>query len=122
MVESLTFTFGHNINGVIRQFMGTVVQILNYRKEQNKMPIHIIPVEKLSAEALDGIIKEFISRNGTDYGEFEAAMETKIKQVKQKLENGLAVLLYDDEAETTNIFRHDDPILKKLDEVNEGSS
>jgi hypothetical protein len=83
------------------------------------MPIHIIPVDKLSAEALDGVIKEFISRDGTDYGEVEAAMETKVRQVKQKLENGLAVLIYDDEMETTNIFRHDDPILKKLDKLNE---
>ena len=90
-------------------------KILNYRKEQIKMPIHIIPVEKLSAEALEGVIKEFISRNGTDYGEFEAAMETKVRQVKQKLEKGLAILVYDDETETTNIFRHDDPILKKLE-------
>ena len=83
------------------------------------MPIHIIPVDKLSAEALDGVIKEFISRNGTDYGEFEAAMETKVRQVKQKLEQGLAVLIYDDEMETTNIFRHDDPILKKPDKIDE---
>jgi len=90
-------------------------KIINYRKEQIKMPIHIIPVDKLSADALDGVIKEFISRNGTDYGEFEAAMETKVRQVKQKLEKGLAVLIYDDETETTNIFRHDDPMLKKLD-------
>lgn len=82
------------------------------------MPIHIIPVDNLSAEALEGVIKEFISRNGTDYGEFEATMETKVRQVKQKLGKGLAVLLYDDETETTNIFRHDDPILKKLDRMN----
>ena len=79
------------------------------------MAIHIIPVDKLSAEALDGVIKEFISRDGTDYGEFEASAENKFRQVKQKLENGLAILLYDDEMETTNIFRHDDPILKKLE-------
>jgi uncharacterized protein YheU (UPF0270 family) len=79
------------------------------------MTIHIIPVEKLSAEALDGVIQEFISRNGTDYGEYEAAMETKVRQVKHKLEKGLAVLVYDDEMETTNIFRHDDPVLKKLE-------
>ena len=83
------------------------------------MPIHIIPVDKLSAEALHGIIQEFISRNGTDYGEFEASVEKKFRQVKQKLENGLAVLLYDDEMETTNIFRHDDHVLKKLDKLNE---
>ena len=93
--------------------------IINYRKEQIKMPIHIIPVSKLSAEALDGVIKEFISRDGTDYGEFEASVEKKFKQVKQKLEKGLAVLIYDDEMETTNIFRHDDPILKKLDKISE---
>jgi uncharacterized protein len=79
------------------------------------MPVHIIPVEKLSAEALEGVVKEFISRDGTDYGEVEAAMETKVRQVKQKLEKGLAVLIYDDEMETTNIFRNDDPILKKLE-------
>jgi uncharacterized protein YheU (UPF0270 family) len=42
-------------------------------------------------------------------------METKVKQVRQKLEKGLAVLIYDDEMETTNIFRNDDPILKKID-------
>jgi uncharacterized protein YheU (UPF0270 family) len=73
------------------------------------MPIHIIPVDKLSAEALDGVIKEFISRNGTDYGEFEAAMETKVRQVKQKLEKGLAVLIYDD------IYSGMTTLLKKLD-------
>jgi len=80
------------------------------------MPIHIIPVDKLSAEALEGVIKEFISRNGTDYGEFEASVDKKFRQVKQKLEKGLAVLIYDDETETTNIFRNDDPILRKLGE------
>ena len=83
------------------------------------MPIHIIPVDKLSPEALDGVIREFISRSGTDYGEFEASAETKFRQVKQKLESGLAVLVYDDEMETTNMFRHDDPVLKKLDKLNE---
>jgi uncharacterized protein YheU (UPF0270 family) len=83
------------------------------------MSIHIIPVNKLSAKALKGVIEEFISRDGTDYGEFEATAERKLKQVKQKLEKGLAVLIYDDETETTNIFRNDDPILKKLDEINE---
>ena len=49
-------------------------------------------------------------------------METKVRQVKQKLEKGLAVLIYDDEMETTNIFRHDDPMLKKLDKIDEGLS
>ena len=77
--------------------------------------IHIIPVNKLSAKALKGVIEEFISRSGTDYGAVEASMEAKFKQAKYKLENGLAVLVFDDETETTNIFLADDPILKKLE-------
>ena len=83
------------------------------------MSIHIIPVNKLSAKALRGVIEEFISRNGTDYGEIEASFETSFRQVKYKLENGSAVLIFDDETETTNIFLADDPILKKLDTVPE---
>lgn len=83
------------------------------------MPIHIIPVNKLSAEALHGIIQEFISRSGTDYGEVEASPETSFRQVKNKLENGTAVLVFDDETETTNILQADDPVLKKLNTVSE---
>jgi len=79
------------------------------------MSIHRIPVNKLSPEALQGIIEEFISRDGTDYGEIEASRETNFRQVKRKLENGLAVLVFDDEAETTNIFLADNPVLKKVD-------
>jgi len=79
------------------------------------MSIHRIPVNRLSQEALQGVIEEFISRDGTDYGEIEVSRETNFMQVKCKLENGVAVLIFDDETETTNIFLADDPMLKKLD-------
>jgi uncharacterized protein YheU (UPF0270 family) len=78
------------------------------------MSIHRIPVNRLSPEALQGVIEEFISRDGTDYGEIEVSRETKFRQVKYKLETGSAVLIFDDEAETTNIFLANDPILKRL--------
>ena len=83
------------------------------------MSIHIIPVNKLSVEAIKGVIEEYISRGGTDYGAVEASQEANFRQVKYKLENDLAVLVFDDEAETTNIFLIDDPVLKKIDELNE---
>jgi uncharacterized protein YheU (UPF0270 family) len=79
------------------------------------MSVHRIPINKLSAEAIQGVIEEFISRAGTDYGEIEASTETKFGQVKHKLETGSAVLIYDDETETTNIFLADDPVFKKID-------
>jgi hypothetical protein len=49
------------------------------------MTVTIIPVSKLSANALQGVAEEFISRSGTDYGAIEASWETKVKQVKEKL-------------------------------------
>ena len=78
------------------------------------MSIHVIPVNKLSPEALQGAIAEFISRDGTDYGEVEASPETNFRQVKYKLETGSAVLIFDDKTETTNIFLANDPVLKTL--------
>jgi hypothetical protein len=86
------------------------------------MPIHLIPVNKLSAKALQGVIEEFISRSGTDYGAIEASLETSIRQVRAKLKNGSAVLVFDDETETTNIYLADDPVLKKIDAVSRPAS
>ncbi len=79
------------------------------------MSVHIIPVEKLSPEALRGVIEEFISREGTDYGETEVSPETSFRQVKHKLEKGLVVLVYDDETETTNIFHADNPDIRRIE-------
>ena len=79
------------------------------------MSIHKIPVNKLSPKALQGIINEFISRNGTDYGEMEVSWKTNFRHVKDKLKNGSAVLIFDDETETTNILLANDPLLKELD-------
>jgi len=78
------------------------------------MTIHIIPVHELSPEALRGVIDEVISRNGTDYGAIESSRETNFRQVRQKLQAGSAVLVFDDELASTNIFLADDPILRRL--------
>ena len=78
------------------------------------MPVSIIPASRLSPEALKGLIEEFISRDGTDYGEQEMSRERRFRQVKEKLKKGLAVLVFDDETETTNILSASNPVLKKL--------
>jgi len=79
------------------------------------MSIHIVPIDRLSPKALQGVIEEFVTRQGTDYGEREVSAETSFGQVRRKLEKGLAVLIYDDETETTNIFVADDPILRGIE-------
>ncbi len=83
------------------------------------MSVHIIPVNRLNPQALQGVIEEFISRQGTDYGETEASPGTSFRQVKRKLEKGSAILVYDDATETTNIFSADDPIVKQIKTLHE---
>jgi hypothetical protein len=73
-----------------------------------------IPYDQLSPEALQGVIEEFVTRDGTDYGEIEVSLETKITQVLNQLKSGKAVIVFDPESETCNILRADDPGLKML--------
>lgn len=64
----------------------------------------IIPIDQLPAETLDNIIREFVLREGTDYGMEEASLTAKILKVKQQLEQGEAVLVYSELHETVNIM------------------
>jgi|TARA_B100000446_G_C10531078_1_gene333692 uncharacterized protein YheU (UPF0270 family) len=54
-----------------------------------------IPYQSLSADALAGIVQEFASRDGTDYGEFEFSLADKVSQVEAQLKSGHLSLLFD---------------------------
>lgn len=62
-----------------------------------------IPYERLSAEALQGIIEEFIAREGTDYGDYQYSFADKREQVLQQLKAGRAVILFDPESSSCQI-------------------
>lgn len=64
----------------------------------------IIPFKELSPEALRGVIEEYVTRDGTDYGEREIPLETKVQQVLNQLHTGKAVLTFDQKTETCNIL------------------
>ena len=57
----------------------------------------------LSSEALRGVIEAFVTREGTDYGPQEVALETKVAQVQQQFDEGTVVLVYDEATESVNI-------------------
>ncbi len=75
------------------------------------MSFVIIPYDQLSPDALYGVVEEFVTRNGTDYGEREASLEVKISQVINQLESGEVVIVFDQDSESCNIIRSDDPAL-----------
>lgn len=68
----------------------------------------IIPHEKLSEDALLGLVSAFITREGTDYGERETPFSEKVAQVYTQLTDGVAVILYDPRDESFTIVRLDE--------------
>ncbi len=64
----------------------------------------IIPFDQLTPDVLDNIIKEFVLREGTEYGMEDVAVYQKIQQVKQQLKNNTAVIVYSELHETVNIM------------------
>jgi len=67
-----------------------------------------IPIERLSPEALNGLIEEFVTRNGTDYGLREHTLEEKTSAIVRQLERGEVVVVFDAESESCNIVSKDE--------------
>jgi uncharacterized protein YheU (UPF0270 family) len=63
-----------------------------------------IPYDQLNPEALQGVIEEFVTLDGTDYGEIEVPLGTKISHVLGQLKSGKAVIVFDQATETCNIL------------------
>ena len=64
----------------------------------------IIPHQQLSAEALTGVIEEYVTRDGTELSE----ASTKVAAVRRGLDLGSLVLVYDPDAESCNILPADE--------------
>lgn len=70
--------------------------------ESEPRGVEISP-EELSPEALRGLVEEFVTRDGTDYGSVERSVEEKISEVLAQLACGEARLVFDPETETANV-------------------
>jgi len=80
----------------------------------DKERILIIPPEKLSPDTLRAVIEEFVTREGTDYGEVEVSLETKIARVRKDLTSGKAILLFDRQDQACTIMSRDDPRIRGI--------
>jgi len=59
----------------------------------------------LTDEALRGVIEEFVSREGTDYGFIDFSFEEKIEQIKGQLMAGDIKLVFDAETQSCNLVK-----------------
>ena len=71
-----------------------------------------IPVEiseqMISTQALDGIIENFVLREGTDYGLSEVSYETKARQIKDQLKAKKIRIVFDQASETVSLMTDQD--------------
>ena len=68
----------------------------------------VIPHKQLSAEALSGLIEEFVTRDGTDSGYTRGSLEENVAMVRRQLDAGKAVIVYDERTQSCNIMPADD--------------
>jgi uncharacterized protein len=62
-----------------------------------------VPRDALSAEALLGVVEEYITREGTEYGEREFTLAEKREQVLRLLERGEVIIVYEPESRSTTL-------------------
>jgi uncharacterized protein YheU (UPF0270 family) len=64
--------------------------------------------ELLSKEALEHLIIDIITRQATDYGEYEIDIQIKKKQLTSKLVSGDAVIVYSSKEDCCDIISAED--------------
>ena len=62
-----------------------------------------IPIGALSADALAGVIDDYVLREGTEYGAVDVSLEAKRAQVLAQLRSGHAIVIFDPSTETCTI-------------------
>jgi uncharacterized protein YheU (UPF0270 family) len=63
----------------------------------------LVPVDALSPEALEALIQDFVTREGTDYGLRVYSLEEKVQGVRRQIERGDVVIAFDLERESATL-------------------
>lgn len=69
----------------------------------DESPVTEIPAEALSEEVLRRLVEEFVTRDGTDYGDVEASLDQKVEQVLAQIDAGEVKIVFDPETESANL-------------------
>jgi uncharacterized protein YheU (UPF0270 family) len=66
-----------------------------------------IPHTALADATLCSLIEEFVTREGTDYGDRIYSLADKVAQVRRQLDQGSVVIVYDPHTESAHIMPSD---------------
>ena len=62
-----------------------------------------VPYERLDPETLRNLIQEFVTRDGSDWGDVGGALEDKVGQVMQQLQSRKVKVVFEMKSQTANI-------------------
>lgn len=63
-----------------------------------------VPWDAIDADTLYRLVEEFVTREGTDYGEVEIGLDTKVQQILAGLKRRDWVIVVDTAMENTHII------------------
>ena len=63
-----------------------------------------IPWQDLQADTLASLEEEFVTRDGTDYGEQEVLVQKKVDQVVEGIKRKHYLIVFDQESESVHII------------------
>ena len=70
----------------------------------------VVPWSSLSKDALVGIIEDFVTREGTEYGASDISLEKKGRQVLRQLERGdVSIVHYEETLSCSVALTHELP-------------
>ena len=62
-----------------------------------------IPASALSPESLRGIIEEYVTREGTEYGDRDYSLDEKVDHVMTQLKRKEIIIEYDPDSQTCTL-------------------
>lgn len=71
---------------------------------------------QLSPGALRGLVEEYVTREGTDYGHGDWSLEEKVAQVLRQIDAGEAKIVFDLETESASVVTSPELALHVLEE------
>lgn len=64
----------------------------------------IVPWEEITDDTLERLLEEYVSRDGTDYGEVEVPISRRVRQVREALKRRQLVIWFDEASESTTLL------------------
>lgn len=67
-----------------------------------------VPWDAIAADTLEALVEEYVTRDGTDYGDSEVPLARKVAQVREQLRRGEVVIVFEEATESINLLTRRD--------------